>query len=160
MPYITDIRQGLVTGRFEHLSCFFPALLMLGVWSLQDMPTHEQEIHRMAAYGLAESCWIMYKGGNGYADDFIGLLTLLPDMETGLGPESVLFDPFLPHNVHAGLWMKHYQKWVKKGRRVHGPLGLHPLPTPADPHLFGPKNRDYSIEFAEYRLRPEVSLCF
>jgi mannosyl-oligosaccharide alpha-1,2-mannosidase len=136
MLYITDIRQQMVTGRFEHLSCFFPGLLSLGVWSLHDLTPQEQELHRMAAHGLAESCWLVYK-----------------DMETGLGAESLLFDPFLPRKVNSGLFIKRYDKWIRKG-----PLGLDPLTTPISPKLHGPKYRDYALQRPYYRLRPEVRL--
>jgi mannosyl-oligosaccharide alpha-1,2-mannosidase len=141
MLYITDVGRQMVSGRFEHLSCFFPALLSLGVWSLPDLTPQEQELHRMAAHGLAESCWVVYK-----------------DMESGLGAESVLFDPFLPRDINAGLFIKHYDKWIGKGRPAKGPLGLDRLATPISPKLHGRKYRDYALQLPYYRLRPEVRL--
>lgn len=139
MIYITDIRKQLVTARFEHLSCFFPALLALGTHILPSWTANELELHQMTAHSLAESCWLTYK-----------------DSKSGLGPEDVLFNPFLPGDMESGRFIKHYDAWVAGGRKGAGPLGLNPLAAPVGSRLFYAKYRDYSTMLPDYKLRPEV----
>jgi mannosyl-oligosaccharide alpha-1,2-mannosidase len=45
--YITDTIGLIPTRKFEHLSCFFPGLLALGVETLPDsiMTPHKRELH-------------------------------------------------------------------------------------------------------------------
>jgi mannosyl-oligosaccharide alpha-1,2-mannosidase len=140
MIYITDIRERLATARFEHLSCFFPALLALGTSTLSNWTPNELELHQMVTHGLAESCWLTYK-----------------DSKSGLGPEDVLFDPFEPRDMNSGLFIPHYDAWVAAGRKGAGPVGFDPLPTPMANRFFLAKYRDYSVKLPEHRLRPEVS---
>jgi len=138
--YITDINEHSVTGQFEHLSCFFPALLALGNSTLSSLTPNEIELHQMAALGLAESCWLLYK-----------------DTKTGLGPEDVLFDPFKPGDMQSGRFIEHYDAWVAAGRRGAGPIGFNPPPKPMESRLYLAQHRDYSVQHREYNLRPEVS---
>jgi len=139
MIYITDIRERLATARFEHLSCFFPALLALGTSTLPNWTPNELELHQMVSHGLAESCWLTYK-----------------DSKSGLGPEDVLFNPFQPRDMNSGLFIQHYDAWVAAGRKGAGPLGFDPLPTPMASRFFLAKYRDYSVKIPEHKLRPEV----
>lgn len=139
LVYITDTRKGFASAHFEHLSCFFPATLALGAWSLPDLPPYERELHQMAANALAESCWLVYK-----------------DTGSGLGPEVAFFEPFVLRDMESGRFIKHYEKWVKNGRKGRGPLGLDRLPDPVNPKNFTSKDRDYYLYSAEYKLRPEV----
>lgn len=55
--YITDVNDVTPTRRFEHLSCFFPGLLALGVETLPDsiMTEEEREIHRWAVCFIVPS---------------------------------------------------------------------------------------------------------
>ncbi|KIM34447.1 glycoside hydrolase family 47 protein [Serendipita vermifera MAFF 305830] len=139
MIYITDIRERLVTAQFEHLSCFFPALLALGTHILPNWTQNELELHQMVAHGLAESCWLTYK-----------------DSPSGLGPEDVLFNPFLPRDMDSGRFIKHYDAWATTGRKGAGPIGLNPLATPVKSRIFQGVQRDYSIKLPDYKLRPET----
>ncbi|PVG00778.1 seven-hairpin glycosidase [Serendipita vermifera] len=137
--YITDIRKGLIEGTFQHLSCFFPGLLALGVSAIPNWSQKERQLHEMVAHGLAESCWLMYK-----------------DMKSGLGPDQALFEPFSPNDVHESKFVVHYDKWVKNGGPSEGPLGLDRIPDPVDVDLPGFRHRDYMLADARYKLRPET----
>lgn len=83
--YVTDIRSSpkspiFPSRKFEHLSCFFPGLLALGVDRLPEDDftpyggADERQRHLWAAEGLAVSCGTMYS-----------------DMPTGLGADEVVF---------------------------------------------------------------------
>ncbi|KAL5522912.1 hypothetical protein ACEPAF_1179 [Sanghuangporus sanghuang] len=75
-PSDPSVLQIEPSRKFEHLSCFLPGLLALGVHSLgEELPPAERALHKWAADGLAYSCWLMY------ADD-----------SHGLAPEEVLFE--------------------------------------------------------------------
>lgn len=54
MLYVTDISFGEPTYKFEHLSCFLPGLLALGVHTLELSP-RDLERHSWAAEGLGTS---------------------------------------------------------------------------------------------------------
>ena len=78
--YVTDVfsysYSPTPTNKFEHLSCFLPGLLALGVHSLGDeLPPGERTLHLAAAEGLAYSCWLMYAEG-----------------PRGLAPDEVMFE--------------------------------------------------------------------
>ncbi|KAL1700218.1 glycoside hydrolase family 47 protein [Schizophyllum commune] len=106
--YVTDkmpsrtSHDAQVSHRFEHLSCFLPGLLALGVDQLplddvdfadafdRDHPTQRAEweklrgfslrdVHLWAAEGLAQTCWLTYA-----------------DMPTGLGPDEMIFYTSMP----------------------------------------------------------------
>ena len=101
MLYVTDVTGNIgqyPSRKFEHLSCFFPGLLALGVArlpaevfeeprlaallrgvrgeeeELADMWMGERQRHAWAAMGLATSCATVYS-----------------DMPAGLGPDEVVF---------------------------------------------------------------------
>ena len=61
----------LPTNKFEHLSCFLPGLLALGVHTLGDeLPPGERTLHLAAAEGLTYSRWLIYAEGlHGLATD-------------------------------------------------------------------------------------------
>ena len=100
--YVTDVAhtqtKAVPSRKFEHLSCFLPGLLALGVHTLppsafrlpdglpanvtEELSHHNlRELHMMAAEGLAESCWLMYA-----------------DEPSGLGPEVTL--------MRQGMWLR------------------------------------------------------
>ncbi|KAG8891372.1 hypothetical protein FRB99_003638, partial [Tulasnella sp. 403] len=73
--YATDIPSSLPTGKLEHLTCFLPGLLALGVHTLHEhLSLRERRTHMYAAEGLAQTCWLLYA-----------------DAVTGLGPDEVVF---------------------------------------------------------------------
>lgn len=70
--YVTDTglpnpefktQSPLPSGRFEHLSCFFPGLLALGAETLWDdeITSQEREKWKWVAEGIAWSCAMMYR---------------------------------------------------------------------------------------------------
>ena len=149
--YVTDVahlstKSPVPTRRFEHLSCFLPGLLALGVHTLPEsafrlpkgLPrdvTWElnhynlRDLHMMAATGLAESCWLMYA-----------------DEPTGLGPEEVM--------MRQGItWLEDLKRWREKGapgRPVPGVEEKNPVLKE------GIETREYVVKRRECVLRPEV----
>jgi len=165
--YVTDL-VGLSetpTAVFEHLSCFLPGLLALGVNSLppsafaQRSPHpslkhyNRSDLHMWAAAGLAESCWLMYA-----------------DQPTGLGPESVsMADRAELTRAHLRdwndaakrrLWIKQLDLWrAKDGRNFPPGLGTkepHVLRLEDLRHIDATTRRDYVVNQPEYLLRPET----
>lgn len=136
--YITEVVEKRPQGTMQHLSCFFPGLLALGDYLLQDSDflPGEREKFRFAAEGLAYTCWILYA-----------------DQITGLGPEEVRFHPYNgDDDYQSGRWVHHLDRWKAKGRK-----GLPPgLRKP--PPLRGKtgKHKDYDYANAGYLLRPEA----
>lgn len=144
--YVTDTFHSKTTPspsrKFEHLSCFLPGLLALGVHTLppeafqlppsvlSDMDISDElshydlrELHILAAEGLAESCWLMYA-----------------DQPSGLGPEEAL--------MRQGItWMKELRKWREGG--AHGAMpGMGPKKASVDTRyrdkrLFGEETGAY-----------------
>ena len=49
------------SGKLEHLSCFLPGVLALGVSSL-GLPHDVAKIHQWAAEGIATTCWCVILG--------------------------------------------------------------------------------------------------
>ncbi|GAW02036.1 glycoside hydrolase family 47 protein [Lentinula edodes] len=130
----TSTPSSIPSGTFEHLSCFLPGLLALGVQTL-DLPESEKEIHSWAAEGLAYSCWLTYA-----------------DMKTGLGPD-VMSMKMYPKN-EDGLWLPRVEKWKQQGRSGRPP-GLR------EPGAASEKaGRDYTIYNRSYLLRPEALESF
>ncbi len=143
--YVTDASpSNNASHTFEHLSCFFPGLLALGVHTLPDAvyDTHGpspgkdtdelkyygwKELHLLAAQGLADSCYQMYE-----------------DQPTGLGPDIVRFKK-------GEAWTQQLRKWRRGGRKGTPPgIGakkINEVRHGAD---------DYSIVSKKYLLRPEV----
>ena len=156
------------TKTFEHLSCFLPGMLALGVHSLPpttfsgSMPrtkvdNHKllrnydlRELHMWAAEGLGESCWLMYA-----------------DEPSGLGPEQVYMNGSPDSRIHpkdlkrGGLWIDTLERW--RGNRRQGlPPGLGDkvpfVPKPGDTSGDIFLALDYTVRRPEYLLRPEVRL--
>lgn len=156
--YVTDTQhQGQPTHVFEHLSCFLPGLLALGVHSLPssaftnitDSLTSTypllssynlSDLHMWAATGLADTCWLMYA-----------------DQPTGLGPEEVLMrTPESPRehprafNDSNGLWLDAMERWRLSGQDGSPPGIQQKKPEPDS------TRKDYEVRKAGYLLRPEV----
>ncbi|KAF8528811.1 seven-hairpin glycosidase [Hysterangium stoloniferum] len=138
--YVTDSYYSMPiypTRNFEHLSCFFPGLLALGVSTLPEslLPPAMRQLHMWAAEGIAHTCWIMYA-----------------DAESGLGAEAVTFD-----NGWAGKpekWVESVEKWEKAGKKGGKPPGVMG-PEEGKP-MKGSKGKDYAINKNTYLLRPET----
>ncbi|KAG6883681.1 hypothetical protein C0992_008139 [Termitomyces sp. T32_za158] len=131
--YVTDTRDSEPSHTFEHLSCFFPGLLALGVHTL-DLPTKDRELHSWAAEGLARTCWATYL-----------------DTETGLGPDEVQMLPGAWVVGGKGLWIKHLREWEEKGRQGDPP-GLGEVEKAEE--------REYMLKKRKFLLRPETLESF
>ncbi|KXN86576.1 Endoplasmic reticulum mannosyl-oligosaccharide 1,2-alpha-mannosidase [Leucoagaricus sp. SymC.cos] len=145
--YVTDTTSGITTHKLEHLSCFFPGLLALGVDSPSYTETQKQ-LHQWAAEGLAETCWLMYA-----------------DQKTGLSPEEVRMEDYSNYGSAAkekeqeGLWVNQIEKWMKEGRTGGVPPGV-PPPGQVFKRQHNKKDRDYRAMRNEYLLRPETIETF
>jgi mannosyl-oligosaccharide alpha-1,2-mannosidase len=140
--YITDISGRGPSGRMEHLSCFFPSLIALGLHVLPESEyesTDERLIFQHAASGLAHTCWVLYA-----------------DQATGVGPEEVVFEPYEPDDWESGRWANHVDEWIRQGKPARGLKGVHGLSPPrrGKPGL----PLDYKYRNAAYLMRPEVRL--
>ncbi|GLB41878.1 putative glycosyl hydrolase 47 family protein [Lyophyllum shimeji] len=142
--YVTDTQKGTPTHTFEHLSCFLPGLLALGVHTL-DLPRKEKELHAWAAEGLAQTCWLTYA-----------------DMPTGLGADEVVMNVTAWNAEDAdgdaggkGRWVKHVKEWERKGR----PGGVPPGVGEVKP-VMERDEREYSLQKRGYLLRPETIESF
>jgi len=137
--YVSDLVHGNPTHKLEHLSCFFPGLLALGVHSLNDeeLPPKTRELHAWAAEGLATTCWLQYA-----------------DSPSGLGPEDSVFSVWSDEKgALKGRWMDLVREWQKKGRKGGMPIGVkgdEPVTAASD------EEKDYSVRGAQYLLRPET----
>lgn len=129
--YVTDTEGGLPTYKFEHLSCFLPGLLALGVHTLTDRLTpRERELHGWAAHGLAYTCWMTYA-----------------DQATGLGPDIMQMNK----TGVVGTWMDAVIQWEAEGKNG---------PAPGTGEVKAEDKvtaRDYWSTKPSYLLRPEVS---
>ncbi|KAI6010682.1 glycoside hydrolase family 47 protein [Pisolithus orientalis] len=181
LVYVTDmstykLEDTRVTHHFEHLSCFFPGLLALGVKMLplddlesvginleeltrdllpRDRGGYEAlsefnltDLHLWAAEAIAQTCYITYA-----------------DQPTGLGPETV--------SMRAGgkfgitRWMSAVRAWDRQGRRGPPPGVGDKLPWSEPPGLVSTKERDratvtrdYGVRNIAYYLRPETVESF
>lgn len=167
--YVTDLHgiQGLPSHTLEHLACFLPGLLVLGVHTLptsafkrpitSKIPNHKlltsynlRDLHFWAATGLAETCWLTYA-----------------DQPSGLGPETVIMHHPSLDRTHPkafaqdeNTWINALEKW-RKSRKGGVPPGVG-IKTPivmADES--GIQNKDntkrgYHMRRLDYLLRPEV----
>ncbi|KIY52582.1 glycoside hydrolase family 47 protein [Fistulina hepatica ATCC 64428] len=178
--YITDkrMRTSEVSHTFEHLSCFLPGLLALGV---QELPLDDskflktlnldrsakrweklrgfnlKDLHLWAAEGIAQTCWLTYA-----------------DEPTGLGPEEVLF--YSPdakiYGARIGaftrakegvLWIDALSSWKHSGARNVPPGVGDKVPviyTDRERHRGTARSRDYAIKKTSYLLRPETLESF
>lgn len=139
--YVTDANvdaNGVFkpTHVFEHLTCFLPGVLALGVAALPDAP----RTHLWAARGLAQTCWTLYA-----------------DSPTGLSPDEVIMSSnSAPGNgsVWDGRWATHLAQWEQDG--AHGdPPGLRLAEPVLDASL-----REYKPAKPGYLLRPETVESF
>ena len=125
--YAGDIDNKKFIPRYQHLTCYLPGMLMLGVSVLhQDLTETEKEHHRWVAEGLAYTCYISYR-----------------DQKTNLGPEILGM-------VTGTRWIDEVAAWKASGR-IGSPPGLSEPPAEKD-HT----KRDYSNWDTKYMLRPEV----
>ncbi len=125
--YVTDIDLPTMkpSHTFEHLSCFLPGMLMLGVHTLSDKLTPEQATkHKWAARGLAKACWLTYA-----------------DMPSGLGPDEVTMQ-----KEGSLAWVRAYAEWQQKGGEGDAPGSRETEPEP-DPYL-----RNYKVRKPSFCL--------
>jgi mannosyl-oligosaccharide alpha-1,2-mannosidase len=145
--YVTDLRGGIPSNNFEHLSCFLPGVFALGAQLLSSSPLdpnasdsqlgfseREKQLHEWAARGLAYTCWLMYA-----------------DQATGLGPDVVRM-----HSNSEGRnerWIDALERWEKDHQRTKHdvPPGLKEVEPERDPD-----KKDYYLTSPSYLLRPEV----
>ena len=140
--YITDINRNGPSGRMEHLSCFFPGLIVLGLHILPDSiyeSADEKLIFRYAAEGLAHTCWVLYI-----------------DQATGVGPDEVVFEPYVSNDWESGRWINHVNEWLKQDKPKGKLKGVHQLSPPRRGKIDLPL--DYRYQNPKYLLRPEVRL--
>lgn len=159
--YVTDAQgpHQLPSHTMEHLSCFLPGLLALGVHTLghTHLSPAERELHLWAARGLGQTCWIMYA-----------------DQESGLAPDEISMMPWAGKGPYKdekekvegkmeGLWLTHLAKWQEEdggtGRLNVGEGGDPPGVAPVQPFRgseVGEKEREYRVRKAGYLLRPET----
>jgi len=133
--FVTDTNGGEPSYTFEHLSCFLPGLLALGVLTIPDLSLREKELHSWAAQGLAYTCWMSYA-----------------DQATGLGPDEMKMDRWADNA--EGRWMTHVEQWEKEGRLDGVPPGLREVP-PAKK-----EDWEYVHQKSTYLLRPETVESF
>ncbi|KAF8637671.1 hypothetical protein AX17_002737 [Amanita inopinata Kibby_2008] len=132
--YVTDMTGETISHKFEHLSCFLPGLLALGVHVLPDLPQKDKELHLWAAKGLAYTCYLTYA-----------------DQETGLGPDEMKMDQWTP--MSEGRWLTQLERWEQQGRPSGVPPGLEEVPPTQE-------EKDYSVTKDSYLLRPETIESF
>ena len=138
--YVTDIRNDLITGVFEHLSCFFPGLLALGAHILPAnafSSSHERNLHKAVARGIAQTCYLTYA-----------------DMPSGLGADEVMMEPYVEGRFELGRWLNRVdisQRANGKSSSIPGVTRLAPPLKPTEREA-----RDYVLKMPVYLLRPEV----
>jgi len=125
----------MITGVFEHLSCFFPGLLALGIHILpaEAFSLHERNLHEAVARGVAHTCYLTYA-----------------DMPTGLGADQVMMESFIEGHFEMGQWLSH----VDISQESSAILGVSQLAPPLKPGKG--ETRDYGLQSPVYLLRPEV----
>jgi mannosyl-oligosaccharide alpha-1,2-mannosidase len=123
--------NGMTSHKFEHLSCFLPGLLALGVYTLPELSPRDKELHMWAARGLAYTCYITYA-----------------DHATGLGPDEIMMHRWSP-SPEKGRWLTQLEEWEAQESPSGPPPGLEEVPANAT-------DRDYYPFRDSYLLRPEV----
>ncbi|KAF7770505.1 CAZyme family GH47 [Agaricus bisporus var. burnettii] len=160
--YVTDTNSGVPTHKLEHLSCFLPGLLALGILSLPTSPTtgsssftkKERQLHIWAAQGLAETCWIMYHDSkSGLAPDEVRML----DFENW--SENKFARDITAEEVNEGLWVNQIGKWEKAGKPGGTPPGVPSLGQNVE-RKEDPTQREYQPIKDSYLLRPETIESF
>lgn len=134
--YVTDVSSGVPSFKFEHLSCFLPGMLALGVHTL-DLPLATKELHTWAAEGIATTCWLTYA-----------------DQASGLGPDEMSMTRPVG-SWTTGKWTTLLEEWEAAGRPGGVPPGLGRTSKPE--HTAAA--RDYRADKTTYLLRPEVHIC-
>jgi mannosyl-oligosaccharide alpha-1,2-mannosidase len=104
--YAGDMENKVVSHRYQHLTCYLPGMLMLGV-SVLDLTPEERELHQWAAEGLTYTCYITYR-----------------DQKTNLGPEIMSMVP-------GKNWVDLVTQWKTEGRSGKPP-GLSEPPPEKD----------------------------
>ncbi|KAF7338760.1 alpha-1,2-Mannosidase [Mycena sanguinolenta] len=134
--YATDIVHGGPTHRMQHLTCFLPALLALGVHTpALQLSDAERKRHTWAAEGLANMCWAVYH-----------------DTASGLGPDKILVEPWsVPER---GRWAARLEEWEQAGA-PWVPPGVADLERETVPQA-----RGYDAPVDQYLLRPEAVETF
>ncbi|KAJ6580973.1 glycoside hydrolase [Mycena capillaripes] len=134
--YVTDTTSGSPSFKFEHLSCFLPGLLALGVHTLELTP-RTKELHAWAAEGIATTCWLSYA-----------------DQASGLGPDEMsMTRPAMPYA--NGKWTTLLAQWEAEGRPGGTPPGLGNTKPESNVG-----SRDYHALVTTYLLRPETVESF
>lgn len=126
----------MITGVFEHLSCFFPGLLALGAHALPAdafSSPHERNLHEAVARGIAHTCYLTYA-----------------DMPTGLGADEVVMESFVDGRLHMGQWLSHVDI-AQQSSDIPGVSRLAPSLKSGEGDA-----REYSLKSPMYLLRPEV----
>lgn len=126
----------MITGVFEHLSCFFPGLLALGIHILPAdafSSPHERNLHEAVAHGIAHTCYLTYA-----------------DMPTGLGADQMMMESFIEGRFDMGQWLSH----VDISQASSAIPGVSRLARPLKPGKG--ETRDYGLKSPVYLLRPEV----
>ncbi|KAF8347775.1 glycoside hydrolase [Amanita rubescens] len=100
--YVTDMNNGVVSHKFEHLTCFL-------TW----LACSRGELHMWAAQGLAYTCYIMYA-----------------DHATGLSPDEVSMDTWSPVK-DEGRWLTQLEEWRAQEPPSGLPPGLEEVPANA-----------------------------
>ncbi|KAG8877986.1 hypothetical protein FRB97_002872 [Tulasnella sp. 331] len=144
--YVTDSRAG--TGRrpsnkLEHLSCFLPGVIALGVKYLPidielGYDAEKKKLWGWAAEGLGRTCWMTYA-----------------DQVSGLGPDEVMFKAWSDDPSQTrGLWIAHVRNWEKT---AHSTNAVPPGVRDGEP-LRGKARAvmDYHARNDNYQLRPET----
>lgn len=90
LMYVGTLSRATISHSFEHLVCFLPGTLALGLTVL-DLSPEDRQLHEWAAHGLANTCYTSYV-----------------DQATGLGPERMSMTPGLK-------WVDEIEKWRKNG---------------------------------------------
>ncbi|KAJ7066169.1 glycoside hydrolase family 47 protein [Mycena amicta] len=158
------------THHMDHLSCFLPGLLALGVHTLPldklsaigidlnlSSPFAKQpslrDLHLWAANGLAETCYALYA-----------------DQPTGLAPDQIIIKVAgsTPEVDGGTRWFQEVEKWQKespgsgtwKGRKRTPPGVGEDLKavvyTEQERQTGRGRGRDYALRNSGYMLRPET----
>ncbi|KAH6888930.1 mannosyl-oligosaccharide 1,2-alpha-mannosidase [Coprinopsis sp. MPI-PUGE-AT-0042] len=160
--YVTDLQHRQKPNirpshKLEHLSCFLPGLLALGAYQIplhtfeappleHKFPKEERERHRLAAEGLAYTCWVLYA-----------------DQASGVGPDEVWFRWGGKEGPSAEpeKWVDVMKRWEAEGikpRQMSNkgdeskPPGVREPPPERDM-----EKRDYNSAWSDkWLMRPET----
>lgn len=101
--YVGIMDRVSISSVFEHLVCFLPGTLALGLTVL-DLTPEDRQLHEWAAHGLANTCYISYA-----------------DQATGLGPERMAM-------IIGPKWVDELEKWRTDGGEGTPPGVSEPVP--------------------------------